>query len=90
MVVFCRSIFIYKPGGPEAEIEAEVRVKVQKAVDIRVRVPLFLVRAPGAPLVSLSLPVGKELFQRLYQVYSLAICLVELVSKIYVTFVFCQ
>lgn len=49
-MAFCRSISVYIFGRPKIRID--VGVKVQKTVDIRMKVPLSLV---GAYLISLSL-----------------------------------
>lgn len=46
-------------------VGAKVRVKTQKALDVKVRVVLLLVGATRVSSVSLSLPIGGEL-QQLY------------------------
>lgn len=77
---------MYKPREPKAK--AGMRVRIQKAADVGVRVPLLLIAALWAPPASSSLLVRRKLLRKLRQMRGLAICLAGLVSKIFVTFVF--
>lgn len=68
MLAFCKSILVYIPGGPKAEVGAktEMRKKAIEVAKVGVKVLLLLVRAF---LTILSLSVKTEL----QQIFGLAI-----------------
>ena len=60
-MVLYKSSFVYLSSGLGVGMRVRVGIGALKAAGVRVRVPLFLVRASGAFLISLSLPAGEGL-----------------------------
>lgn len=77
---------MYKLCGPGAR--AKAGVGAQKIAGIREGLLLSLIGAPEVLLASSSLPVRKDLFQKLWQKHGPVICLAKLVFKIFIRLLF--
>lgn len=79
MIVFCKSISIYKPGSTKAKAGAEVGARAevgvrmglegQKATKVRIRVPLMAFNGGFQSIFNKFIFAGRRKFQ---QVYALA------------------
>lgn len=85
LIAFCKFLFVFIHGRWEIWAQAGAEVEAQKTVNIRVKMPLFLIKVLKASLVNLFLLVEGKL----HQIHSLAIWLARLVVlKIFIKFLF--
>lgn len=61
LIALCRSTSMYIFGRPRTEL----KIRMQKTKDIRIKMLLSLVRTFKASLTNLFFPVRKKLFQEL-------------------------